>query len=218
MTTVAESFWLRLKSPTTLLLGTVAVLLLTTLVGGLVFGALGMGERYIELWLAAMISLFVGVATSAVFAFLQYRADQVALEEVYSSLTEQTFTRTESEEYPMDGRGPTKTLEETKGKLISITRKPETHVILADVDYGVERGKVKAELAFEPHQQIFAKGRFEYVDGPCSPGHGRYHLDVWDDGKRLMVRWSSVSNVRGHEGWELWTRSDIANVKASTKV
>jgi len=207
-----NSLWLRLKDPTTLLLSSIVALLVATLAGGSILWLNGFGERFLDQWLGAMIGLTVSVAGSAAFAYSQHRADAAALEDTYRALTEHKYLRTESEEYPMDGKGPALILNETKGKEITIQRKSGTHTILATVDYGAARGRVQAELTFEPHQQLHAEGVFRYVEGPCT-GHGQYRLDVLDGGKSLRVRWSSVSSLKGHEGWEMWTRIDVKDLQ-----
>lgn len=124
----------------------------------------------------------------------------------YSFLTAVPYARMVSEEYPLIGNGPAKPLPETLGKRIVLTQTTGSPVINARVDYGPERGMVEAALVFGPQQQVHAEGCFQYVEGPCAPGQGRYELDVQEGGRALVVRWFSISGIKGHEGWERWER------------
>lgn len=204
-----KALWSRLSDPKTLLLGSIAALLIALLIGGILFNALGKGIQYVEQWIGVMLGLVAGVASSAIFAFVQFRNHEAHLEAVYGALTRLPYYRTQSEEYKMDGSNSVILLPETLNEKIKIERTAGTHTIVAQVEYGPERGTVRAELSFDPHQQLHAEGTFEYVAGKCAPRHGQYRMDVLDKGARIRVRWSSVSNIKGHEGWEMWARQDF---------
>lgn len=126
----------------------------------------------------------------------------------YSFLTDVPYMRRVSEEYPLNSNGPAKPLPETLGHRIVLSHTSGSQVVNARVDYGPERGIAQAALVFGPQQQVHAEGCFQYVDGPCAPGQGRYELDVQDGGRALVVRWFSISGIKGHEGWERWERED----------